>query len=205
MTDGTAPAGDTGKDGDSPNADEGSSTGRVDGAGGQGDENAYRGVVGTFPYAFRASDSRLFRTYAAAGGLLTALVVVLFVLSLVVIVAGTVSATGGMFTFSRSFLLVVMLVVVVPLVAPVLFVARRHRRAEAAVAYDRALAGTGFLFILALYLGLVISAPESLADDAGSGPLGAVVGWLYSLPRSMGALPPLIAALSIYAAHRTVQ
>lgn len=175
-------------------------------AGSNGDRgsDAYGGVVGAFPYAFRTSDSRLFRAYVAVGGLLAVLVVVLFALSLVVLVGETAGAPGGTFTFSRAFLLVVMLLVVVPLIAPVLLVARRHRRTGSTTGYDRALAATGYLFIVALYLGLVISAPESLTDDPGGGPLGAVVQWLYGLPRGAGVVPPLVAGVSVYVVHRAL-
>ncbi|PSQ42329.1 hypothetical protein BRD17_08920 [Halobacteriales archaeon SW_7_68_16] len=167
-----------------------------------GDGDSYGGVVGAFPYAFRTSGSRLFRSYAAVGGLLAAVVVALFVLALVTMVGRTASATGGTFTFSRAFLLVVMVLVVVPLIAPVLLVARRHRRTASTVAYDRALAAAGYLFVVALYVGLVISAPPSLTDGPGSGPVGALVAWLYSLPQVAGAVPPLSAAAYVYLAHR---
>jgi len=170
-----------------------------------GDGDSYGGVVGAFPYAFRTSGSRLFRSYAAVGGLLAAVVVALFVLALVTMVGRTASATGGTFTFSRAFFVVVMVLVVVPLVAPVLLVARRHRQSGSTAEYDRALAGAGCLFVFALYLGLVISAPDSLTDDPGGGPLGAVVTWLYALPRTAGAVPPLVAAAGVYAVHRLVR
>lgn len=179
--------------------------GTVEGAtadGETGADDAYGGVVGAFPYAFRTSESRLFRTYAAVGGLLAGLVVAFFVLALVTLVGRTAGATGGTFTFSRAFLLVVMVLVVVPLIAPVLLVARRHRRTASTVTYDRALAVTGYLFVGALYVGLVVSAPASLTDDPGGGPLGAVVAWLYSLPRAAGAVPPLVATVGEYAVHR---
>lgn len=197
MTDGMTERG-TAADGDGTAAD-------GDERGAAGKTDAYGGVFGAFPYAFRTSDSRLFRTYAVAGGLVAALVVVLFVFSLVVLVAETVGATGGTFTFSRAFLVVVMVLVVVPLVAPVLFVARRHRRVGSTVGYDRTLAATGYLFVLALYLGLVVSAPESLTDDPGGGPVGALVARLYALPRAGGVVPPLLAAALVYLAHRRLR
>jgi len=176
-----------------------------DGAAAAGETDAYGGIFGAFPYAFRASDSRLLRTYVVVGGLIAALVVVLFVLSLVVLVAETVGATGGTFTFSRAFLVVVMVLVVVPLVAPVLFVARRHRRVGSTAGYDRTLAATGYLFVLALYLGLLVSAPESLTDDPGSGPVGALVARLYALPRAGGVVPPLLGAAVVYLAHHRLR
>jgi hypothetical protein len=193
-------------DGEGVGTGEGDETaGTADGdetTGSGGERRTYGGIVGAFPYAFRTSESRLFRSYAAVGGLLAAAVVVMFVLAFVTLVSRTASTTGGTFTFSRAFLLVVMVAVVVPLVGPVLLVARRHRRRGSTVAYDRALAGTGYLYLLALYLGLVISAPASLTDDPGSGPVGAVVATLYGLPRAAGVVPPLAAAVLVYLVHR---
>ena len=83
----------------------------------------YGGVLGAFPYAFRTSDSLLFRSYVVLGGLLTVAVSLLFVAAVIGVIAGTTGGQGGSLTLSRSFFAVVGLFVVVPLVAPVLFVA----------------------------------------------------------------------------------
>jgi len=168
------------------------------------DDRSYRGIFGAFPYAFRHSDSRLFRAYAVVGGLAAALVAVLFVLAVVVAIANTTGGGGGTFTFSRAFFVFLMLLVLAPLVAPVLAVARRHRRRETpgasapSAGYDRALAATGFLFLLALYAGLGISVPPALQEDSP----GAVGAFLYSLPRAAGVVPPLVGAALIYLVHR---
>jgi len=165
----------------------------------------YRGVVGAFPYAFRASDSRLFRSYVAVGGLLTVAVSLLFVAAVIVVIAGTSGGRGGSLTLSRSFFAVVGLFVVVPLVAPVLFVARRHRRRERDGPdddrYDVALAAAGYLFVLALYLGLVISVPPG-QQTTPTGVLAPVVATLYALPQVAGVGPPLVAAAVILLCHR---
>jgi Tfp pilus assembly protein PilN len=162
---------------------------------------AYRGVVGAYPYAVRASDSRLFPSYVLAGGALTVLVVVLFALGLVQLGAETPGSTGGTFTFSRAFLLVVMLLVVAPLVAPVLLVARRHRRTASSVAYDRGLALSALVFVVSLYLALVISAPPELREPTES----AVIAALYALPRPAGLAPPLLAVGLMYLVHRLLK
>lgn len=193
-----------------PGEDAGSEAGNPEESGGEdgrtagADGGAYGGAVGAFPYAFRASDSWLFRTYAAAGGLLAAAVVVVFALALVSLLGRTQGATGGTFTFSRAFFLVLLVLVLGPVVAPVLLVARRHRRTGSTAAYDRGLAAAGYAFALALYLGLVVSAPADLTDPAG-GPLGPVVGLLYALPRAAGVVPPLVAAALVYAVHRALR
>jgi len=168
----------------------------------------YRGVVGAFPYAFRASDSLLFRTYVALGGLLTVAVSFLFVAAVVGVIAGTSGAPGGSLTLSRSFFAVVGLFVVVPLVAPVLFVARRHRRRERDDRrdgrYDTALAAAGYLFVLALYVGLVISVPPS-QQTTPTGALAPLIDLLYGLPQLAGLVPPLLAAAVILLAHRSLR
>ena len=169
----------------------------------------YRGVVGAFPYAFRASDSLLFRTYVALGGLLTVAVSLLFIAAVVGVIAGTTGGRGGSLTLSRSFFAVVGLFVVVPLVAPVLFVARRHRRARErgdAVAgpYDAALAAAGYLFVLALYVGLVISVPPG-QQTTPTGALAPLIAALYGLPQLAGLMPPLLAAAVILLCHRRLR
>jgi len=166
----------------------------------------YRGVVGAFPYAFRASDSRLFRSYVVLGGLLTVAVSLLFVAALIGVIAATTGGPGGSLTLSRSFFAVVGLFVVVPLVAPVLFVARRHRRRRergesADGPYDAALAAAGYLFVGALYLGLVISVPPA-QQTTPDGPLAPVVAALYALPQLAGVGPPLVAAALVVVLHR---
>jgi len=166
----------------------------------------YRGIVGAFPYAFRASDSLLFRSYVAIGGLLTIAVSLLFVAAVIGVIAGTTGGRGGSLTLSRSFFAVVGLFVVVPLVAPVLFVARRHRRGrergEAADGpYDAALAAAGYLFVAALYVGLVMSVPPS-QQTAPTGALAPVVEGLYALPQLAGVGPPIAAAALILLLHR---
>ncbi|MFB6269909.1 MAG: hypothetical protein ABEH83_08205, partial [Halobacterium sp.] len=120
--------------------------------------DTYSGMLTAFPYAFRQSDSRLFRSYVVVSTLVGALVALLMANALVVLVGNTASAPGGSLTLSRTFYVVVGLFVFVPVVAPVLFVAHRYRR-ERSVAdqYDAALAAAGYLFVGSVYLALVVS------------------------------------------------
>jgi hypothetical protein len=168
----------------------------------------YRGVVGAFPYAFRASDSLLFRSYVALGGLLAVAVSLLFVAAVVGVIAGTTGGRGGSLTLARSFFAVVGLFVVVPLVAPVLFVARRHRRRERDAVtdtpYDATLAAAGYLFVLALYVGLVISIPPDQRTTP-AGALAPLIELLYGLPQLAGLGPPLVAAVVILLCHRRLR
>jgi len=172
-------------------------------ASGETDERAYGGLFGAFPYAFRASRSRLFRSYVVVGGLTAVLIAVTFVLGLVALLGSTASAAAGVFTFSRSFFVVVGVAAAAPTVAPVLFVARRHRRSGGDPRYDLVMAAFGYAFLVSLYVLLVISAPEHLRDPvSGSGPLAATIRVLYDLPRTAGLIPPAIVVLAMYLAHR---
>ena len=76
----------------------------------------YSGLFGAFPYALRRSDSRLFRLYAAVGGLLAAALAVFFAFALVVTVASTTDLSGGTITFVRSVFILFGFLVVAPLV-----------------------------------------------------------------------------------------
>jgi len=165
----------------------------------------YRGVVGAFPYAFGASDSRLFRSYVVLGGLLTVAVSLLFIAAVIGAIASTTGGRGGSLTLSRSFFAVVGLFVVVPLVAPVLFVARRHRRRDATDGrYDAALAAAGYLFVVSLYVGLVISVPPG-QQTTPTGALAPLIDALFALPQLAGVGPPLVAAAGILLAHRLLR
>ncbi|WP_248897949.1 hypothetical protein [Haloplanus halobius] len=166
----------------------------------------YGGLLGAFPYAFRASDSWLFRSYVLCGGLLAVAVGFLFLAAVVSVIAATTGGRGGSLTLSRSFFAVVGLLVVAPLVAPVLFVARRHRRRESRTdgQYDAALAAAGYLFVASLYVGLVVSVPPA-QQTTPVGVLAPVVATLYALPQVAGVGPPLLAAVVVYAVHRWLE
>ncbi|MFB6206835.1 MAG: hypothetical protein ABEJ05_09965 [Haloglomus sp.] len=172
-------------------------------AGSAADENAYSGVLGAFPYAFRRTDSRLCKLYVAVGGLLGALLALFFGFAFVVQVFNTLSGTGGTFTFSRALYLLVGLFVVGPVLAPVLLVARRHRRTGSDARYDGLLAASGILFLLSLYLFALGASTPDLRDPASAaGPFEPVVAALYALPPVAALAFPLAAATAIYGAHR---
>ena len=163
--------------------------------------DAYGGVVGAFPFAFRSSDSRLFRAYVVVGGLLAAVATFLFAAAVIQLLADTFRTSGGTFTFSRSFVVVVGLAIVGPIIAPVLLVARSHRRGSPSVAYDRALAASGYLFVLAVYVAGLVSAPPALRDPPPA-VVEPVVRFLYGLPPLAGLVPLALGAALIYLAHR---
>jgi cytochrome bd-type quinol oxidase subunit 2 len=161
--------------------------------------DSYSGLLTAYPYAFRQSASWLFRSYVVVSALLGVLFAFLMVGALLVLIGNTAGARGGSLTLSRTFYVVVGLFVFAPLVGPVLLVARRHRR-ETPVAprYDVALAVAGYLFVLSVYLGLVVSTPPSFRESG----VGPVVESLYALPALAGLVPPLVGALVVYAGHR---
>ena len=165
------------------------------------EESTYKGILTAFPYALRTSESRVFKAYTAISGVFAALIVVLFAFAVVTLLGGTAESPGGSFTFSRAFFIFLMFLVIAPLVTPVLLVARRHRRTSSTVRYDRTLAVTGYGFLGALYLSLVISTPPDL-QESSSGLLGAGLELLYGLPTAAAAVPPALAVATIYLAHR---
>ncbi|MFC6733773.1 MULTISPECIES: hypothetical protein [unclassified Haladaptatus] len=176
-------------------------------------DDAYKGVFGAIPYALRASDSLLFRTYVVVGSLAGLLVTITITLALVVLIAATSNVPGGSLTLSRAFYVVIGILVLGPLLAPILFVARRHRRRlPVSARYDTLLAAAGYLFLLSLYVGLVISIPECFVLDgettcrnSPTGVFGPVISVLYALPAITSPLPPLFAALLIFAIHRKLR
>jgi hypothetical protein len=208
MTEGaTADAGGSGGD-ETDGATDAEGTG-ADGSE-AGEADGYGGLFGAFPYAFRASGSRLFRAYVVLGGLVALLLALGFTVSFLISIAQSAGLSqGGLASFVRSFVVLVGFLVVLPLVGPVLLVARRHRRTASDGSYDRALAAAGFLFVLSLYLGVVASMPETFVLDGEtvtrpdpSGIFAPVVAVLYAIPSITSPIVPAAAAALIYIAHR---
>jgi len=172
--------------------------------------SGYDGVFGAFPYAFRSSESRLFKLYVVASALVIGLIALLVGIAVVVLIGQTAAVQGGSLTLSRAFYIVIGLLVVLPAIAPVLIVARRRRRTDdSSTRHETALAITGFVFILSLYLGLVASMPETFALDGEtvtrpppSGVFAPVIAGLYAIPPVFSWVVPLAAALLVGAAHR---
>jgi len=166
--------------------------------------DGYRGVFGAVPYAIRSSDSWIFRSYALVSALAAALVTLLVVSGVVVLIARTSAARGGLLTLSRSFYMVVGLFIVAPTLAPTLLVARRHRReGRGHRSYDAALALVGYLFLLSVYVGVVITVPPA-QQTTPTGALAPLIAFLYGLPQLAGLVPPLVGALLIVAVHRVL-
>lgn len=169
---------------------------------------AYRGAIGAVPYALRESDSWLFRSYVIVGGIAALLVAVLTALGLIVLLGQTAGVPGGSLTLSRTFYVLVGLFAFGPLVAPMLFVARHHRREGGDTAYDRWLAVAGYVFLLSLYGGLIASMPASFELDGEmvtrpdpSGLTAPIVAVLYAIPSELSVLVPVVGALGIVAVH----
>lgn len=166
------------------------------------DEAPYRGLPGAFVYGFRASGSLLFRTYVVVAAVLALAVALLVGLGVVQLMAATLGGVSGVLNLSRGFYVVVGLLVLAPALAPVLLVARRHRRRPGADGrYDRRLAAGGYLFVLSLYVGLVATVPPAQQEPV-SGALAPVAAALYALPPAAGAVAPLVAAGVVALLHR---
>ncbi|WP_418285930.1 hypothetical protein [Halorubrum sp. DTA46] len=160
--------------------------------------DSYRGVFGAIPYAIRNTDSWTMRLYGVLGAITAGLIATVVTLALVVWMGETAGVQSGTFLFSRSLYVLAGFAAVAPLLAPLLFVARRHRRDDPVKpGYDRMLAYAGFLFLGSLYLGMVISAPAGLRDPAES----VVVSALYALPQPAGVVPPVVAAAVVFWVH----
>ncbi|SEH52370.1 hypothetical protein SAMN05192561_104128 [Halopenitus malekzadehii] len=164
---------------------------------------AYRGALGAFPYAVRASDSWFFRVYWLVGSLAALFIALVVGMGLIVELARTADLVrGGLVSFSRSLFVLVGFLAVGPLVAPVLLVARRHRLGTAVHRqYDQALAACGYAFLASLYLALVISAPPDFQTSTDS----AVLALLYAAHPLFGLLPPFVAAAVMILAHRRLR
>jgi hypothetical protein len=169
----------------------------------------YGGLLGAFAYAFRRSDSRVFRGYTVVGGLLAGVLAVFFTFALVVAAASTAGLAGGTVTFVRSIFILLGFLVVAPLLAPVLFVARRHRRTGSDAGYDAALAGAGAAYVVTLYLGAIASMPAEFELDGQlttrpdpGGVTAPVVETLYALPEALSWTLPLAGTVLIVLVHR---
>jgi hypothetical protein len=100
--------------------------------------------------------------------------------------------------------MVVGLFIVAPTLAPTLLVARRHRReGRGHRSYDAALALVGYLFLLSVYVGVVITVPPA-QQTTPTGALAPLIAVLYGLPQLVGLVPPVVGALLIVAVHRAL-
>ena len=171
--------------------------------------DSYRGVLGAFPYAFRHGDSRVFKLYVIVGTLGAVFIGGLFLLSLVVWIGQTASAPGGSLTLSRTFIAVLGLFAAGPLIAPILLVARKHRKGlDYHPRYDTIMALLGVGFLLSIYVAAIISIPEcfeldgeTVCRDPPSGLFGPIVSLLYRLPQIASVGPPVIMMAVIAGGH----
>jgi len=171
--------------------------------------DGYRGVFGAFPYAFRHGDSLVFKLYVVFGTLAAAFIGGLFLFSLVVWIAETAGSPGGSLTLSRTFIVVVGLFAAGPLIAPVLLVARKHRKQLSYhPRYDTIMALSGLAFLGSIYVAAIISMPESFELDGEtverpppSGVFGPIVAVLYALPQIGAIAPPAIMMAGMGAVH----
>lgn len=153
----------------------------------------YRGFVGAVVSAFRRSDSHVFRAYVVTSVLVGVFVALVLALGVVAWLA-TPAPIG-----QRALLGVIAISVLVPLFAPVLIVARRHRHGTGNRRADAVLGLAGFGFVLAGYLALLVSDPNA---HEVTGPLAPAIAAVDALPRRYWIVPPLLSAASIWLAVR---
>lgn len=164
-------------------------------------EESYKGLLGSFRYSYGASESRVYKLYVLVSVVVSVLLTLLFTFALIGVIAATLGASESI-TLVRSFFVLVGLLVIAPILAPVLLVARRHRKElGTGTTYDTALAIGGYLFVGALYAGLVISVPPDLQEPT-TGLSAVLVDALYALPSVLGIVPPLLAVALIVVLHR---
>jgi hypothetical protein len=174
----------------------------------------YGGLIGAFPYAFRQSSSRSFRVYVLVAAMVAGLVTLIVASGVIGLLADT-GRTEGTAGFVRGFYILVGVAALAPLLAPVLLVARRHRRADGATpGYERVMAAAGFTFIVLLYTGLVASTPverqqtlkplviAAAGHEIEIGVTVRVARFLYDLPRIAGLIFPLVGTLIVVFVHR---
>lgn len=158
-------------------------------------DDDYAGLPGAFRFAFTHSPSYALRLYVLASALVGGFVAVILALALLLWLVEPAGLVG-----ERALLGVIAILLLGPLFAPVLLVARRHRRTGSDARYDRALAAAGFAFVLSVYAGLVATVPPEWQSDP-TGPLAPAADFLYGLPPTWGLLPPVAGALLIALAH----
>ena len=154
---------------------------------------SYAGLPGAFRYAFGRTPSYLCKSYVVVSALLGLLATVFFVLALLYWVANPTGAVG-----ERALLGVIALLVLLPLFAPVLLVARRHRRTGSDGRYDRLLGLAGYAFVFTLWLGMAVAG----AQPPRPGPFEPVVAVLYRTPGVYGLVPPVVGAALVWLTHR---
>lgn len=166
------------------------------------EDRSYSGAITAFPYAFKTSASHTFKLYTVVGGLITLGGSLLFVLGIIALLGRISGTPAGVLTFLPALYLLVWLFTVAPIAAPILLVARKHRLERGNSRYDRSIALAGFAFIVALYLAAIISTPAGQQATVQSGLVAPLVHFLYGLPRSVGVVPPLLAAAIMVVVHR---
>lgn len=149
---------------------------------------AYSGLVGAYGFALRRTRSWLLRSYVVASAVAGLYIGFLLVLAAVTWLARPV-AFG-----ERMLLGAIGLLLLVPMAAPVLVAARRHRRADPSPGADRWLGLAGYGFMLSVLLALFLSDPSPTAMQEAFGPAAA---WFDRLPDHYGLVPPAVGAVAV--------
>lgn len=163
----------------------------------------YSGVVTAFPYAFRASGSRVFKLYTGIAGLIVLFGTLLFVFAITTVLGELSGTPAGILTFQPALFILVWLFTIAPLAAPVLLAARRHRLGRGEAGFDRAIALSGFVFLVALYLAAIVTTPAAQQPSIEPGLFAPLLRFFYGIPGIAAIVPLLIAAGLMVFVHRT--
>ncbi len=166
-----------------------------------GDTRSYGGLLTALPFAFRRSNSTVFRVYLLLGGFVGLFVTLIFGLGTLVLLDSMAGVAAGVITFTPALYLLIWLAIVAPLLTPPLLVARRHRLGNPSRRYDCWIAVAGFCFVGLLYCGAVIALPSTQQPPIQPGPFAGLLRQFYAWAQPIGVVPPLIGVGAIIATH----
>lgn len=146
--------------------------------------------------------SWMLRLYAPVGSLVALFAVLLVALALPTWVAQVERASATLL-LGPGLLVLGGLGVAGGALAPLFAAARRLPEPGAHPGHERIYGTFGFGFVVAVYLGFVISAPPAHRSDPG-GPVAPLVDWLYGLDAPFGLVPPAAILLALVVYDRTL-
>ncbi|MCH2453381.1 MAG: hypothetical protein MK159_02065 [Halobacteriales archaeon] len=154
------------------------------------------GLIGTYKYSAKKSRSLVFKSYVVISSMVGIFVIFLITLAGITWTANPVG-TGP---FREQILLgAILLGIMIPLVAPVFIVSRRQQKDRSTVRNEDFIGGSGYGYIVSLFIGLGIIDPN---DHKLNWPLESVGLWIDSLPGSYGVVVVVLSIGMIVAIER---
>lgn len=134
--------------------------------------------------------SRVLRTYAIIAVIVSLFTAALLLLALPGWIAQT-DGTSATLMLAPAMLLLGGIAVIVGVMVPLLLVRSRLPEAGAAPSRERLYGSFGYVFVLAVYVGLIISAPAEYVEDTAA-LVQPLVDQLNALDPLVGVAPPLV-------------